>query len=256
MKSTVFAAAFACLWAVSAPLALAQQATLVVKSQGRDITQAGEVTGAGNGAVKFKFLQAGKPQEVAIPLTNIVSIQMAPPKDFDEGGKLFSEGKDLLALTKYAVVENQFKGLPTPWMAVTLARLGQLHIRLNQYDKAEAFFAEYSQIFTGENALPLADLGKAQIAFAKGDNDTAKTLLESVAEKAKTIETATEQQSNFFANTFFTLGQVQEAANDLTNALESYLKVVTLYYRDTTLLTAAETKAAALRKAHPEVSVP
>jgi tetratricopeptide (TPR) repeat protein len=231
----------------------AQQATLELRSGDKTQTATGTITGVANGQVKFKLPNGN---ELGIPLTNVAGIQMAAPKDYDEGNKLFNEGKDLPALTKFSIVETQYRGLPTPWMAVTLARLGQLNIRLNQFEKAEAFFAQYGQIFKGADALPLAELGKAQIAFAKGDNETARTALGPVVEGAKTLETATEYQANFYANAFYTLGQVQEAAKDYPAALESYLKVVTLYYRDAGLLVEAENKAKALRAAHPEVAVP
>lgn len=245
---------------LAAPLsALAQQkATITVQTGAGPQTTNGEVIGVSGGRLNFRFTQQGQGvRELSIPLTQVTAIIMDPPKEFAEGNQAYQEGNNMVALAKLGFVQTQYKGIPTPWMGSTLGRLGEVFINLGQYDKAEEIFKEYEATFgTGENALPQAELGKAQIALAKGEAAEARQVLETVVEDSKNLEAVTEEQSNFYGRAFFTLGQVQESANELAQALESYLKVVTLYYRDSTLLKAAQDKADALRQANPELTVP
>lgn len=240
-----------------APLASAQPAILTLTKDGKETTQRAEVVSVANGKVKVRYQQGTAMAETEIPVTALAAVDMPAPKAFEEGNAAFAAGNTAEFLSKFSGVQSQYRGLPTPWMGVTLARLGQAYITLNQYPKAEEIFTEYSKVFgNSSNAMPLAELGRAQIAFAQGKQDEAKTLLGPVVEKSATVEAVNEAQSSFFANAFYTLGQIQEAEGDYANALDSYLKVVTLYYTDTALTTTSQQKADAIRQAHPGTTVP
>ena len=59
-----------------------------------------------------------------------------------------------------------------------------------------------------------------------------------------------------YSQTFYLLGQIAEAQQQPSIALENYLRTVTIFSDDHGAVTAAQEKADALRKNNPTLTVP
>jgi tetratricopeptide (TPR) repeat protein len=85
--------------------------------------------------------------------------------------------------------------------------------------------------------------------------DEAIRLLEPLITKANQSLTSPSAESRYYAEAFLVQGKALEALGKLSEALESYLTVVTVFFHDEKFLKAAETAAEQLRQKNPTLSV-
>ena len=95
----------------------------------------------------------------------------------------------------------------------------------------------------------------ARIAISKKDYDAAKQKLEPITAQALKEKVPAPAVAPAYSQAFFLLGEVQEAQQDYSAALENYLRTVTVFYHDRTAASSAQERADALRKDHG-VTVP
>jgi len=211
----------------------------------------GEALEVVDSKVRFLF---GK-GEISVPLQQIVSLKKPAPEQFEEAEKLFREEKYNLALTKYQTLVDQFFGLPVEWVQIAANRLGELYIKQEKYSEAEAIYKRYDKLYTANQDLSQSQLIRAQIALAQNHADTAKNILEPLLEIASSKEYVTDQEALLYGKAFLMHGQIKEIENEYPEALENYLKVVTLYPYDQATRSEAQEKARKLREQH-RITVP
>jgi tetratricopeptide (TPR) repeat protein len=237
MKSSVSPLVFATMaLAVSffVPSALLAQDTLILTNDQR---REGSVLGVKDQRVRFK---AG-PLETAIPLDQITAVRMDPPEKFLEALEAWQAADTTRTLSLLKPLIENYRGLPAPWMERASALLGTVLVESGDTDAAAAAFAEFQETYP--QAQGLAELGLARLALARGDTDDARTRIEPIVETARTTLLPDSTKSSEFAQALHLMGQILEQDGALSDALEHYMLVTTVFYQDAAVATKARERA-------------
>jgi tetratricopeptide (TPR) repeat protein len=158
-------------------------------------------------------------------------------------------------------VYEKYKGLPVDWAKVSALMVADSLINSGETDKAEAMYREFEQLYPGGGGLQ-AKVGRARIAVAKKDLLSAKDTLASVTEEALKLKTVPRENAFAYSQAFYVMGLVNEADGKPQEALENYLRTVTIFYNDPNSRAAAQERADELRarnkgrKASDQLTVP
>jgi outer membrane protein assembly factor BamD (BamD/ComL family) len=193
--------------------------------------------------------------QLGLPLNSVKEVRMAPPADYTLAITAYQAKDFPKALELIKKVVAKFKGMPAPWAQQAAAMLGELYIATNELPQAETAYADFKRLYPRGGSLD-SEVGLSRLAVAKQDYDTAKQKLEPITEAALKEKTVSSANANAYSQAFLVSGQVKEATGNFSGALEDYLRTVTLFYNDRVAVVAAQERADALRKAHPEITVP
>ncbi len=240
MKASVspLVAIFALL--LAGPFGLRAQDLVVQKSD--KASRPGQILGVRDGTVRLKV----GPVETGIPLSNVASVTMAPPKAYDQALELWQKGDAAKTLAVLEPLVKNFSGLPTKWAMRASALLGEVFLSLNQVDKAEAAFANFQKLYP--DAGSSADVGLARLAIEKKEFAKARTLLVPIVEQAKATKFADSSTSAIYGQALYLLATVQESSAEKAEALENYLLAVTLFHEDPVVVAKATERANALKE--------
>jgi len=237
MKASVSPAiAIFALMAVSCLGAAAQD--VVVQKDGQRLDR--QIIGVKDNVLRVKVGQA----ETGIPMANVASVIMAPPKACEEALAAWQGGDAKKTLSLLAPLVTSFNGLPTTWAERSSALLGEVFLAAGQMDKAEAAFADFQKAYP--NATSTADVGLARLAMEKKDFSTARAKLMPIVEQAKATKLAGAAEGAVFGQALLLLGMVQEASAENSEALENYLLVTSLFHEDKAVTQKAGERANAL----------
>ncbi len=187
---------------------------------------------------------------IGVPMSNIASLTMAAPPQFAQAQAAYDAKDYNKALTATKALVDKFKGLPTDWAQQATGLLGDIYVALNKLPDAEKAYLDFQKIYGGQGGSPQSDVGLARIALSKKDYAGAKAKLEPVTGKALSEKQPPANLTTTYSQAFYLLGQVNEAENDYSAALENYLRTVTLFYHDNTAAASAQQRADALRSEH------
>lgn len=219
--------------------------------QSNGTVRQGQIMRVARGAVVIK-IGAG---EIGVPIAQITQIQMAAPMAVTRGLQLQEAGKAPEALAALKPVVEQFGGLPTEWAQKATAALGDLYLAQNDMKEAAAAYTRFKTLYPGAGLSLQADVGMARVAAANGKNAEARAALEPAVANALTKADVSQAESAAFGQAYFTLGSLDEKEGKFAEALQNYLRTVTIFYADRATAARAQERADALRKEHP-VSVP
>ncbi len=219
--------------------------------QSNGTVRTGQITGVRNGSVMIKF----GPGEIGVPLAQATTITMATPANVAKGLGLQEAGKPAEALALLKPIADQFGGLPLDWAQNATASIGNLYLSLEKTTDASAAYAKYKQLYPGAELSLQADVGMARVAAASGKLAEAKAALAPILANALTKPDITKAESAAFGQAYFTLGSIAEKENNPAEALENYLRTVTIFYADRATAARAQERADALRK-NGSVAVP
>ena len=212
---------------------------LTVRAQDRLIfkdnhVQQGKVTGMSGNTVMINLNTAsGAAGQIGFDLRLLTRVEVAPPPAFHVGMAAYAAGEWDKALADLKPIAEQFRGLPTPWAQQTFATLGDLYVEKSDLVHAEEAYNDFRRLYpaAGGNSLRY-DLGQARIAFARNDAVKAQQQLEPIARLALRNPTdASRADAAAYGQAFCLLGQLQERAGHPAEALEDYLRTVTLSTR-------------------------
>lgn len=214
----------------------------VVLIDGRQ--QKGKVVGLSDGSIR---LQVGA-GTVGVPLAKVAKVQVAPPADL-AGGKAAFAAKDYKkALLHLAKVTALFKGLPTDWAREALALLGDTYLELKQLPQAEKAYSDLKTLYPGPEGEALASTGLARLSLAKEDYVAVVEQLEPTAKEALGKSYVSESDSARYGQLFYLLGQAREGQGNSAEALQDYLRTVTVFYHDEETTALAKARADGLRE--------
>ena len=235
------------------PLASAQD-RLVFKD---NHVQEGKVTGmTGNSVMVNLTTAAGAPGQIGFDLSLLSRVEAAPPANFQAGNAAYAAGDWDKALSMLKPITEQFRALPTDWARQAFAVLGDIYIEKNDVVRAEVAYNDFRKLYPGGNSLRF-NLGQARIAVAKANNPVARQQLDPIIAAAlKNPANATRADGATYGQAFFLLGQLQEKEGKHADALQDYLRTVTVYYQDPAVAARAQGRADALRAAHKDLSAP
>jgi tetratricopeptide (TPR) repeat protein len=192
---------------------------------------------------------------LSLPLAQIKELRMNPPTELNQALALYQQKNFDGALTMLQALVTRFRGLPTAWAQQAAATIGSIHLAKGNVPAAEAAFAAFQKMYPGQASLQ-ADVGLALVAVAKKDFDAARAKLEPIAEAALKEKNVATASAVAYSNAFLGLGQINEAEGKHSEALEQYLRTVTLFFHDRAAAVLAQERAEAIRKQHKSAAVP
>jgi tetratricopeptide (TPR) repeat protein len=238
------------IFAIAAFLAMAgsafAQATAAahqVKLKNDPAAKVGTIVSSDGRTVQFQTQIGSATGTINIPLGNIESITMPPPPEYGLAQQALAQRDTDKALQLAQGLIARFKGLPTDWAKSSMLTALNLLVT-KDLPKAEALLAEIGQMYPGGAQ---AKVPAALIAIAKGDTLSAKDTLVPITEEALKAKNIPRESAFSYSQAFYALGRVQEADGKLQDALESYLRTVTIFFHDPSSRAAAQERADALR---------
>jgi len=189
------------------------------------------------------------------PLAQIKEVRMAAPAELNQALTQYQEKKYDAAIAALRALLTKYRGMPASWVQQASATLGSVYLAKGDLAGAEAAFRDFQKLYPGQGSLQ-SDVGMALVAVAKKDFASARPKLEAVAEKALKEKNVNAGTALAYSATFLGLGQIQEAEGNPSEALEHYLRTVTLFYHDRAAAALAQERADALRVANKNLAVP
>jgi len=183
---------------------------------------------------------------VGYPIANVESITMPPPAELGTAQQAFQAKDFEKALQIAKAVSEKYKSLPTEWARLASSMVASLYGNLGQTDKAEAAWNDFERAYPGAGGLQ-AKVGRAQIAAAKKDFLSAKDALAPIVEEALKQKNVPRENAFAYSQAFYVMGLVNENEGKLSDALENYLRTVTIFFHDPSARAAAQDRADALR---------
>lgn len=219
-----------------------------LRLKGNPTPLAGTVVGADGRSVQFQTA-AGT---VGYPLQNVESVTMPMPADLNQALVAMQAGDNARALPAIQAVATKYRGLPVDWAKLASSSVGNLLINAGDLDKAEAAFKEFEQLYPGAGGL-LTKVGLARIAVAKKDFSSAKDALTPVVEEALKQKNVPRENAFAYSQAFYAMGMINESEQKLPEALENYLRTVTIFYHDPSARAGAQQHADELRAKNKDI---
>ena len=221
--------------------AFAQAPAHQLKLKNDPALKSGLVISSDGRTVQFQT-QAGT---IGFPLANVESISMPAPPEYAQAQQALAQRDTDKALQLSLAIVTKYKGLPTDWAKGSLSTAAYLSVGKDT-PKAKAMYSELEQLYPGGGGLQ-AKIGKALIAIEDKDFLTAKDILAPVTEEALKAKTVPRDNAFAYSQAFYASGRVAENEGKLQDALENYLRTVTVFFNDPSSRAAAQERADALR---------
>lgn len=193
----------------------------------------GKVKSADSKGVTIEIVGQGV---VGVPRSAIIQLTVEPPPSVIRGIEAYEKGNYKEAQLSLAKVINQYLGLDTPWAAKALVYYGRGCLAAGDTVNAEKAFSAFLSAYDDDQPLRMdAELGLAETDVAKNDIDKAMPKFQELAAEYEKQLKPPKEHVFYAASVFLGLGKCLEAKDDLSGALDSYLKVIALYPADNVL---------------------
>lgn len=213
---------------------------------------AGKIERVANGQVMINIGVGSRP----VPLQQIKSVTMTPPPAYNQAMVAYEAREYEKALQLLRSSVDQYKGLPAEWVQRGMGMIGDLYVELNQIPRAQQEYAEFEKFYPNAKSSERMVVMKAKMNVATKKFAEAKAVLEPMAKAALDKKEVSAQDGATYGQVFLVMGQIYESEKKLPEALESYLRTVTVFYQDPTASAAAQAKADALRDANKTLVAP
>ena len=184
--------------------------------------------------------------EFTVPRQDILSAEVAKPDAVDKSLTAWRAGKTQDALIGLKTIVDRYAGLPLPWAEESLVRLGEVQIALKDYAGAKKTFDGFKALYPQSALAQTIDAKAARILFEQGQPDKAMAAIQAVLDPLLKRDYLTDEQEAAVAEGLVLQGDCLATAGKLDEALDSYLKVVTLFDVDADRVAEAKFKAAKL----------
>lgn len=196
--------------------------------------------------------------KTSVPLAQVARVEANAPAAYATGIAAYNAGNYDKALADLRTFGEAFRGLPTDWEQQTVAALGSIYLEKNDTARAEAAFNDLRRYYPKApgNGVQLS-VAQARLAFAKNNAPQAKAQLDAIIQAAlKSPADLPRADGAAYGQACYLMARLQERESNFQGALENYLRVVTLFYQDTTVAGRAQKGADDLRAAHKDLAVP
>jgi len=185
----------------------------------------GTVTRIEGGTVYVKQEQG----ELGVPLRDILKVELDRPAAYDQALAALKAGKPQEALTALKPLVDRLAGLPSPLVADAVLRLGEAYLELKDTKAATTMFEKLKQLYPNSPQVEAVDVKNARVLFATKQYDEAIKVITSYLEPQLKKDFLTPIQEALVAEALVLLGDCLLTQNKLFEAMDAYLKVVTLY---------------------------
>jgi len=221
--------------ALSGNLARLHAEDIVVLKDGQ--RRPGVILGIAKEQLKLKV----GPVETSVPMAQVVSVTMDPPKAYADALEQWKTGDAAKTLAILKPLVDKFLGLPTPWAERAAALLGDVYLALDKIPDAEAAFKAVQTAYPNSDSL--SNIGLARLAVAKSDYASARGKLVPILEEAASVKVAPAGKSAMYGQAFYLMGVIRESEGTLPEALQDYLTTVTLFHEDEVVAAKAQERA-------------
>lgn len=191
----------------------------------RGITHTGQVVKVVGSVVHIKVGE----NEFSPQLADIVRVEIPKPEALEKSLAAFRAGKNQDALAGYKGVVERYGGLPLPWIEEAVIKLGDVQVVLKEYAGAKRTYDSFKSLYPKSPYVAVLEAKQARILFEQNQPDQARTLIQGILEPLLKREFLTEDQEAGIAEGLILLGDCLAAAGNTEEALDNYLKVVTLF---------------------------
>ncbi len=205
----------------------------------------GEILGIDvNGTVTIKFDKGTIPY----PKANIESVELAERPEYQLGIAAVSEENHAEGIKLLQPLVTKFLGLDAPWVADAAGYLAEALAATGKTFESEQISDKIIQVYPTSIFRYKGMVGKATILLSRNKPDEAMAILDEVDKAVNTSPVPDRKSLRILNHVNYVKAQVFEKKGDKQQALEEYIKVVTLYYEPKKRADAAAARADALRK--------
>lgn len=188
--------------------------------------------------------------ETAVPKASVRSIKMQPPAGMAEARKALAAGDYAKVLASIKAEAEQFAGLKDDdgWVVEALGMVGDAYLATGDKPASGAIFRKMQTDYANSPYAVKADVGLAKLYVGDKQLDKAEEMLKPILAKAVSSLAPADIDARVFADACLVMGQLAEARGQNQDALEYYLRVVTLYPVSPTVVALADARCKALRQ--------
>jgi len=181
--------------------------------------------------------------QITVPKSDIVSIQIDQPAGFQAGLDALKAQRFQEAVDDLKPLADRYAGLSLPWVQQSLLRLGETYLGLKDFAGAKQSFDTFKTLYPASTDAQGLEVKYARVLVDQKDYTRAAEALQSFLDPLMKRDFLTDEQETAAAEACTLLGDCQAALNKPQEALDDYLKVVTLFNLDPDRVAEAKYKA-------------
>jgi len=210
----------------------------------KTVTHTGEVVRVTPDGVQMKIKIGEGFGEVTIPKSDIVRVEVQKPAGLDSAVAALKAGKFAEAVTGLKTITDRYAGLNTPWAEEALVKLGDAQIGQKNFSEAKRAFDSFKTLYPKSPMAAGMDVKYARVLLEQKETGKATDSLQAFLDPMLKKPFLTDDQEFAVAEALVLLGDCQLATGKTDDALDNYLKVVTLFDLDADRAAEAKYKAA------------
>ncbi len=181
-----------------------------------------------------------------IQRTNIRAVEISKPITLTAGFKAMEEGKIKEAIQILEPIYTKYRGLSEPWIEEISVHLGESYLTAREWGKAKNLFVEFFKFYPSSVFRDLAISGEGKALYSLNQKEDAARLLEGLLVEPEKEISVSDEQNRALGKACVTLGHCYLDAKKNEQALEAFLKTMTLYYLDRDAVAEAQYESALL----------
>lgn len=186
--------------------------------------------------------------ETAVPKDTIRTILMQPPPGLADARKALAAEQYPQVLASIEKDAQAFTGLQVDWVIEALGMVADAYLATGKKSEAGAIYRKMETDYAESPYAVKAKVGLAKISVSVNRLPEAEATLKPILDRALTLLAPPEAEQRVFADAAFVMGQLEEARGQKQEALGNYMKVITLYPLNPSLVSQAEARVRALRE--------
>jgi tetratricopeptide (TPR) repeat protein len=165
-------------------------------------------------------------------MRDIVRLELDRPAAFDKGLAAAKAGKAQEAVDALKPLVDRLAGLPSPWVMDAMMRLGEAYLEMKDIATATAIFEKMKRLYPNSPQLAAVDVKNARVLFSLKKYDDAIKAVQGYLDPQLKKDFLPSDQETTVAEALVLLGDCLLVKEKPYEAMDCYLKVVTLYDYD------------------------
>jgi len=222
----------------------------ITKKDGTQIT--GQIVSVSGGQVMVSIHSPnGGIAKLPYDLDKIQSVTMAPPA----GVAAVHDAAPAAVIAGLEPLVKQYAGLPTDWVVEAMGQLAEAYNAQGQADRAVDLYNQIDTLYPGSKYHAEAAAGKALLSLKQGKIEEALAEVQPIVDQANKNLAPSPAEGRLYARTFLVYGQILQAQKKLSQALEAYLTVKTMFYQNPAMVEQASQLTGKLRDQNPGLGI-